>query len=89
MIGKGLSITLAQGRRATGVDATGAQGIKEITHIQTAANILGIEQFASGAEGQRAFFDGLGCQGNITGDDQIPGDESFDDLIVGHIETGH
>lgn len=86
-VGKGLPILFAQGWRAAGVDAAGAEGIHEIPHAQAGVDVLGGVEFAAGVQGMGTPFDDPGGQGDVAGYDQVAGVEPFYDLIVGHIRS--
>jgi hypothetical protein len=90
MVGKILSIPLAEGGRATGIDAAGTHSVEEIAHIQPGTNVFSRVHFAARAQRVAAFLDDLGGERDIAGDNEITGGASLYDFIVCDVETpGH
>src|SRR5471030_1069445 len=72
-VGEVLPVALAVGRRAAGVDAAAAQFVHEGAHRQHLRDVVGGVEIAARIERIAAFFQHVGRQRDIAGDDQSPG----------------
>jgi len=87
MIGEGLTIAFAQGRRTARVNSTCPHSVHEITHIQFSTNASRCIKLSARAQRLSSLFDYLGGERYVAGNDEIARFDAFDDFIVCDIET--
>lgn len=86
LVGKGLSISWAEWRRAAGIDAAVPQFGHEISSRQPFSDIFIPQHLTALTEDQAALADDSGCQGYIISDNQISRQSQINDPTICRIQ---
>jgi len=88
LIGEGLTVRLAEGRRSARVHPAGTEGIEKIPHIQSLSDVFFGVELAARVQGMAALGNQFGGQGDIGGDDKVALLCLLDDVVVRSVESG-